>query len=251
MRSFRFILTVVSLNILSLPAFSQVNPKEVVRKADEKMSGESSYAEMTMKIIRPDWEREISMKNWTKGSDYSLILVTGPARDKGTATLKRSKEVWNWQPNINRSIKLPPSMMMQSWMGSDFTNDDLVKESSVVEDYTHKLLGDTVINNKSAWKILMIPKENAPVVWGKIISYIDKEDYNQYMGMYYDEDGKLVNTIIMSDIKNMGGKMIPTRIEMIPADKKGQKTVITYKVLKHNYPVDESFFSMQNMKRVQ
>ena len=117
-----------------------LDAKEIVRKADQKMQGNSSKAEMVMKIVRPDWTREVGMKAWALSRKNSLILITNPARDKGTAFLKRDKEIWNWQPRIDRVIKLPPSMMMQSWMGSDFTNDDLVKESSITEDYTHKII---------------------------------------------------------------------------------------------------------------
>ncbi|MGK7371085.1 MAG: outer membrane lipoprotein-sorting protein, partial [Candidatus Halalkalibacterium sp. M3_1C_030] len=105
---------------------------EIVKRADEKMRGESSRAEITMEIIRPTWSRSISMKAWSLGMDYSLILVTAPARDEGTAYLKRGNEIWNWLPDINRTIKMPPSMMSQSWMGSDFSNNDLVEESSIV-----------------------------------------------------------------------------------------------------------------------
>ena len=177
--------------------------KEIMKMADDKMQGESNKAVMRMTIVRPDWKREITMKSWAKGRDMSLILITGPARDKGTATLKRKKELWNWQPSIDRTIKLPPSMMLQSWMGSDFTNDDLVRESSVVNDYTHELGEDTVINNYQAYKIIMTPKPDAPVVWGKLIVYIEKEELNQLLIYYYDEDEFLVNTMQLSDIKNM------------------------------------------------
>ena len=116
--------------------------KEIVRHADEKVRGKSSRGELTMKIVRPTWTREMSLKMWSKGTEMALVLVTAPARDKGTASLKRKKEIWNWQPSIDRVIKLPPSMMMQSWMGSDFTNDDLVKESSIVTDYNQKIVND-------------------------------------------------------------------------------------------------------------
>lgn len=223
---------------------------DIIDKANRKMQGESNQAEMVMKIVRPDWSREITMKSWAKGTDYSLVLITAPARDKGAAFLKRENELWNWQPTIDRVIKMPPSMMMQSWMGSDFTNDDLVRQSSVVEDYTHEILKDTVIDEKDAWKIKLTAKENAPVVWGKIEAYISKDDYIQLIFKYYDEDGYLINTMRMSEIREMGGRKVPTLMEMIPAENPEQKTVIVYKDLKFNIPIDNSFFSLQNMKRV-
>lgn len=214
------------------------------------MQGENGYAEMVMKIVRPDWSREITMKSWSKDQDYSLILITGPARDKGTAFLKRQKEMWNWQPSIDRVIKMPPSMMMQSWMGSDFTNDDLVRQSSIVTDYTHKLLGDTTLQSRSCWKIELTPKEDAPVVWGKVEAYIDKKDYLQLLIKYYDEDAYLVNTMILSDIKEMGGRSLPTHMEMIPADNPEQKTVIDYVARSFDAQQSEEFFSIQNLKRI-
>ena len=223
---------------------------EIIDRANLKMQGNTNQAEMVMKIIRPDWSREVSMKSWAMGTDYSLVLITAPARDKGTAFLKRGNELWNWQPTINRVIKMPPSMMMQSWMGSDFTNDDLVKESSVVEDYTHEILKDTTINGRESWKIELIPKEDAAVVWGKVEAYIDKKDYLQLLFKYYDEDGYLINTMVMSDIRELGGRTIPALLEMIPADNRDQKTVIDYKSLQFDTPIEESFFSIQNMKRV-
>jgi outer membrane lipoprotein-sorting protein len=205
---------------------------------------------MIMEIVRPTWTREIGIKGWSLGKEYSLMLITSPARDKGSATLKREKEIWNWQPSIDRVIKLPPSMMMQSWMGSDFTNDDLVRESSVVRDYTHKVVGDTVILDREAWKIELIPKEDAPVVWGRIEAYISKVDYLHLRFHYYDEDGFLINIMQLSDIREIGGRVIPTRMEMIPADNPDQMTVITYNSLEFDVDIKPSFFSIQNMKRI-
>ena len=224
--------------------------KEIIEAADNKMKGTSSNAVMTMQIIRPDWTREISMKSWAVGNEKSLTLITAPARDKGVAFLKRDKEIWNWQPSIDRIIKLPPSMMMQSWMGSDFKNDDLVKESSIVSDYEHKLVGDTVINNYQTHKIELIPHEDAPVVWGKIEVYITKKDLLQLLVKYYDEDNYLINTMKLSDIKNMDGRVIPTRLTMIPADEPDNSTVIIYNQMKFNIEIMDRFFSIQNVKRV-
>jgi outer membrane lipoprotein-sorting protein len=224
--------------------------KEIVKKADDKMQGESNESLMKMTIIRPTWKREITMKGWSLGRDYSLILITSPARDKGSAFLKRENEMWNWQPTIDRVIKLPPSMMLQSWMGSDFTNDDLVKESSIVNDYDQTLAQDTVINGLDCYKIVMIPHEEAAVVWGKVVVYIDKQEFNQQLVYYYDEDNFLINTMILSNIKEMGGRIIPTHLEMIPADNPENKTVIDYLQIDFNLNLKESFFSLQNMKRI-
>jgi len=240
---------VLVLIVIYMPSYGQ-SAEEIIRKANDKMTGESNSSEMIMKIIRPDWTREIGIKSWAKGTEKSLILITAPARDNGTAFLKRDKELWNWQPTINRVIKMPPSMMLQSWMGSDFTNDDLVRESSIVEDYEHQLIKDTVIQGRDAWKIALIPKENAPVVWGKIEAYIEKTDFLQLLFKYYDEDGYLVNTMVLSDIKNIGGRVIPTKMEMIPAENPDQKTMILYEKMQFDISIDDAFFSIQNMKRI-
>ncbi|MGB5227439.1 MAG: outer membrane lipoprotein-sorting protein [Eudoraea sp.] len=214
------------------------------------MRGNSSSSNMTMKIVRPDWSREISMKGWSLGTDFSLILITAPARDQGTAFLKRDKELWNWQPTIDRVIKLPPSMMTQSWMGSDFTNDDLVKESSIVNDYDHFILGDTTITARDAWKIELVPKEGAPVVWGLILIYVSKDDYIELLIKYYDEDEFLINTMILSDIREMGGRVIPARMDMIPAENPEHRTVIHYNDIQFDIGINEDFFSIQKMKRI-
>lgn len=224
--------------------------KEIMQRVDEKVRGTSNSSEMKMTIVRPDWKREVTMKGWSLGTEYSLILITGPARDKGQAFLKRDNEMWNWQPSIDRVVKLPPSMMLQSWMGSDFTNDDLVKESSIVNDYTHSLDQDSTINGASVFKVVLTPKPDAPVVWGKVVCYIDKKEYNQLLVKYYDEDDYLVNTMVLSEIKNMGGRLLPSKLEMIPADNPKQRTVIEYLNQEFNIGLKETFFSMQNMKRV-
>jgi outer membrane lipoprotein-sorting protein len=242
------LITIIILT-MAFQSFGQT-AKEIIKMADDKMQGTSNKSVMKMSIIRPTWKREITMKGWALGREYSLILITAPARDKGSAFLKRDNEMWNWQPSIDRVIKLPPSMMLQSWMGSDFTNDDLVKESSIVNDYNQTLEQDTIINGMECYKISMIPHEDAAVVWGKVIVYIDKVNINQLLIYYYDEDDFLVNTMVLSDIKNMGGRIIPTHLEMIPADEPENRTVIDYLDMEFDLKINQSFFSLQNMKRV-
>lgn len=222
---------------------------EIIKKAEEKMHGGSSYTEMKMTIVRPSWKREMTMKTWSKGDDYSLILVTGPARDKGIAYLKRKNEMWNWQPSIDRIVKMPPSMMTQSWMGSDFTNDDLVRQSSIVKDYLHKLLGNETIEGRSCYKIELTPKSEASVVWGKVIIWVDKTEYLQMKVEFYDEDNYLVNTMLGKNIKTIGGRTLATMMEIIPADEPGHKTMIEYLKAEFDKPISEEIFSIQNMKR--
>ncbi|HKK68208.1 MAG TPA: outer membrane lipoprotein-sorting protein [Bacteroidales bacterium] len=238
-----------ALLLLSLLTSAQ-DATEIVQSAYEKVNGTSSYAEMTMKIVRPDWNRSISMKSWSKGMKYSMVYITAPAQEKGQVFMKRDNEMWNWQPKINRMVKLPPSMMMQSWMGSDFTNDDLINQASIVNDYTHKILDKEEINGQPCYKIQFIPKEDAPVVWGKLISWVSKDGHHMFRTEYYDEDDYLVKTELASDVKTMDGEEITTKFTTIPADKEGHKTIMIMKEVDFNHEIEDGFFSQMNMKRI-
>ncbi|MEZ4907625.1 MAG: outer membrane lipoprotein-sorting protein [Saprospiraceae bacterium] len=223
---------------------------DIVKKSDEKMRGTSSYAEMSMKISRPDWSREMKMKLWANGVDQSLILITSPKREQGITFLKDNNEMWNYQPSISRVIKMPPSMMMQSWMGSDFTNDDLAKESSVVTDYDHKLLGSEKVENYDCYIVELIPHEDAPVVWGKVKMWISKNDFLQLKMEFYDEDSDLVSTMYGTQVKNLGGKLLPSVYKLIPDDKPENSTTMTYEALKFGVTFDKDFFTVMNMKKI-
>lgn len=223
---------------------------EIVRKADKLMRGSSSYAKITMTIVKPDWQRKMTMKAWSLEPDYSIIYVSKPARDKGTVTLKRGNEVWNWLPSVQKVIKIPPSMMLQSWMGSDFTNDDLVRASSVVNDYTHTMLGDEFYSGYNCYKIQLIPKPEAGIVWAKVIAWISAEEYLELRIDYYDEDGNLVKSFLGSDVKLFGDRRLPAHWEMIPHNEPENKTILHYDELKFNIPINKDYFSLQNMKRI-
>lgn len=224
---------------------------EIVRKADEKFNGEKSgISTMVMTIVRPTWQRSVEFKSWSMGRDNSLTLILAPAKDKGQTFLKRAQEMWSWNPSINRLIKLPPSMMSQGWMGSDYTNDDILKESSIVKDYTHELVGEELIGDKLCYKINMKAKADAAIVWGHQVRWIDKKDLLVLKAELYDEDSYLVRTELGSEIKIMDGRVIPTRLELIPAEEKGNKTIVEIKDIRFNVPIDDSFFSQQNMKRL-
>ncbi len=239
--------------LLIMPAIpvSSQDATEIIRKADTKFQGEkSSISTMTMIIKRPKWERTIVFKTWTSGRDYALTLILEPAKEKGQTFLKVRNEMWNWNPSISRMIKLPPSMLSQGWMGSDYTNDDLLRESSLVSDYTHTIIGKETINGVECWKIQLLPKEEAAVVWGKVIKWISMDGYDQLKSEYYDEDGILVRTEIASEIKRMDDRYIPTRFEVIPADKPGNTTILILNEIRFNIPIRNDFFSQQNMKQV-
>jgi len=224
--------------------------KQIVQNAVDHLRGNSAISEINFKVIRPAWNRSMDIKSWSKGDDYALILILSPAKDKGTAFLKRKKEIWNWLPSLERTIKLPPSMMSQSWMGTDFTNDDLVQESSIVDDYTHTILGNELVEGYDCYKIELVPNTDAAVVWGKIILWIEKNNFLQLRTEFYDEDNYLINTLQGSEVKVLDGRLLPTKMVMSPADKPGHLTVITYKTLKLNMKIEDNFFTLQNLKKV-
>ncbi len=223
---------------------------EIITKADEKFRGKSSYTEMTITIIRPKWSKEMKMKGWSKGSKYSVSVVMNPAKERGIVFLMRDKEVWNYLPTIDRSIKFPPSMMLQNWMGTDLTNDDLVKQSSMITDYDKKIVSEEEKEGYMCWKIELTPKENAAVVWGKIINWIDKTEFMQMQTDFYDEDGFLVNQMIGSDVKTFGKKKLPSKLKIIPKDKPGQSTVIIYTKWQFDISIPEQYFTTNYMKRI-
>ena len=231
-------------------AIAQTSAADIIKKMEDRMRGESSYSEMRMTTVRPRFTREVTMKTWSKGENFSLIQITGPARDKGTAFLKRGKEIWNYVPNIDRLIKMPPSMMSQSWMGSDFSNDDLVRESSTIEDYNHRILRSEKYNGYDCWVLELKPKPESSIVFGKVLMWVAKDLYLQLKVENYDEDDVLVSTILFDNIRDMGGRKIPTRMEVIPADKKNHKTVLEYLDARFNIDIKDSFFSQQNLRNL-
>ena len=232
-------------------AGQQLTAKEIVKKTDDKFNGEmSGYSVMSMTIVRPTWQRTIEFKSWALDNDYALTLITAPAREKGQTFMKRGSEMWSWNPAINRLIKLPPSMMSQGWMGSDYTNDDILRESSVVDDYTHTIEGEEEIDGRQCWKIKLTAREDAEVLWGSQIWWVDKNEFITLKAELYDEDGYLVRTERGTDLKTMDGRFIPTTLELEQADKEGNKTIVKIMEIKFNISIKESFFSQQNMKTI-
>ncbi len=245
------IILTISLFILTVNLLQAQNATEIVKRADDKMRGEkSSYSEMTMKIVRPTWDRTITFKSWSKGTEKSLVYIVAPSKEKGQTFLKLERDMWNWNPQISRMIKLPTSMLSQGWMGSDFSNDDLLNQRSIVVDYTHKIIGEETISEENCYKIELLPKEDAPVVWGKIIMWISKTHDIGVKTEYYDEDGYLVKSETGMDFKEMGGRYLPSKFELVPADEEDHKTVVIMDKIEFNIPIEDAFFSQQNMKRV-
>ncbi len=235
--------------LIPVAAWSQ-SADVILDRMQAQMQGESSRAEMTMTIERPRYTREIGLRTWALGQDYTMTLVTYPPRDEGTVYLKRENEIWNYVPTIDRTIKLPPSMMSQSWMGSDFTNDDLVRESSLAEDYEAEIVRSEQYDGLDAWVLSLVPLPDTPVVWGRVLLWVEKQDYLQLRAEYMDQEGQLVDILALSDIREMDGRRLPARLELTPADDPGHRTVLTYDSIEFGVDLDESFFSRQMMSRV-
>jgi hypothetical protein len=226
------------------------DPTELLRRVDRKSRGESARSTMSIETIRPEWSRTMELKSWSQGNDQAMLLITAPARDRGIVYLKSEREVWNWLPSIERSVKLPPSMMAQDWMGTDFTNDDLVRESSMVTDYTHELLGRESVDGIECWKIRMTPKPDAAVVWSYVLTWVDPNNETQVQSQFFDEDEELVSTLRFSDVRDLGGRLLPAVMEMQPADKPGQKTVIRTQSIEFDVEHPARFFTVANMRRL-
>jgi outer membrane lipoprotein-sorting protein len=240
--------TIVGLIPAQTATGQTLTAKQIIEKMEAQMRGNTLYAEMTMTTVRPRYTREVTMKTWMKGEKYSMVLITAPARDKGTAYLKRDKEIWNYVPNIDKLIKLPPSMMSQSWMGSDFSNDDLVRESSNINDFTHKIIDTVKYGGYDCWVLELTPKQGTSIIYGKVKIWVSQKHYLQLRIENYDDKQVLVSTMLFKNVKTMGGRMMPTEVEIIPAGKKGHKTMLKYLDAKFNAPIEDSFFTVQNMK---
>ncbi len=248
---FRMALVIVGVFILWGFAYQgSGDSRAILERMEDNLRGDASYSEMTMKTVRPRYTREITFKSWTLGDDYALIYVTAPAREKGSATLKRGNEMWSYNPNIDRTIRMPPSMMSQSLMGSDFTNDDLVSGTSTADDFDHRLVGSEALNGHDCFKLELIPHPETPVVYDKVIYWVSKTHYLPVKVENYDERGNLASTINFKDFKKMGGRTIPGVIEMIPADRDGHKTIITQHKADFNMGISPDFFSLENLTSI-
>ena len=226
---------------------AHLDVKEIVRYLDDLYRSASSYVDMEMVIVTPHWERTLKMEAWSRGMDKTFIRILAPAKDKGVATLRIENEMWNYLPKINKVIKVPPSMMMSSWMGSDFTNDDLVKEFTWTNDYQFELIRPEDAQDNLLY-VQMIPNENLAVVWGKVIVAVQRDGYLPVWEKYYDEKGELMRLINFTDIKTLGGRRLPTVMELIPQNKEGQKTIIRYIDATFNADVADDIFTLRNLQ---
>jgi hypothetical protein len=231
------------------PAFAQTDPIAIIDRVDRMLRGDSSRGTFTMEVVTENWDRSMTMEVWSLGTDYSLVRVQAPRREAGTATLKAENDIWNYLPKVDRTIKIPASMMGGAWMGSHFTNDDLVKESRLVDDYDIEIAfdGDDP-DGVTVWEFVLTPKPEAPVVWGRIEYRIRQRDYMPLWTKFYDEDGELARTMEHSAFTEMDGRLLPAVMNMYPADKPGERTTMRYEEIEFDIDVGPSFFSLRNLQ---
>jgi outer membrane lipoprotein-sorting protein len=235
---------------LAFPASlaGQRTPREIVDHVDRMLRGNSSRAEVTMEISTAHWARSMDVAIWSLGTEYSLIRIGAPPKDAGTATLKIDNEIWNYLPRVDRTIKIPSSMMGAAWMGSHFTNDDLVKESRIIDDYEIDLSFEGARDGVDVWEFVLTPKAEAAVIWGRIEERVRRADYMPIWVHYFDERGELSRIITFSEYRRMGGRLVPTVMTVVPSNKPEESTIIRYRELEFDVGLDPSFFSLRRLR---
>lgn len=226
-----------------------VDARAIVDRVDRLLRGNSSEGEMTMSVVTRRWTRTLTMQVWSEGTDKALIKVTAPPKEAGTVTLKTGDEIWNYLPKIDRTIRVPTSMMMASWMGSHFTNDDLVKDSRLVRDYDIAIDFSGQRDGADVWEFTLTPRPEAAVVWGRIVLQVRQGDFMPTWARYYGEDGGQRRTMRFSDYRMMGGRLVPATTTVVPADKPDESTVITYRRLAFDVRLPPDTFTLGALRR--
>lgn len=250
-RKRRFVLFAISLPaLLFMPlTASAIEVSELIQHIDRLWRGETSHATMSMTVKTRRYERSMTMEAWSRGKDYSLVVIREPVKDRGIATLKVTENIWNYLPKINRVTKVPSSMMSGSWMGSHFTNDDLVKESTFEDDFTSHISFEGKRDGINIYELTSVPKENAAVVWGKVVMQIEQTSLSPTRALYFDEEGVLIRTMTFDQPQQIGARTVPMRLTLQPEDKPEESTVIVYENIAFEVPLDNAFFSLQNLQR--
>ncbi|MCP4391197.1 MAG: outer membrane lipoprotein-sorting protein [Gammaproteobacteria bacterium] len=223
------------------------DPRDLIRAAMEHWRGVTSYSEMTMVIHRSDWERSFSMQAWTEGDKLSLVRVTEPKRDAGNGTLVKDKSMWTFSPKINRILKVPSSMMNQGWMGSDFSNKDISKSTDIIDQYDHRLLKTETLDDHLLYTIESIPHEEAAVVWGKEIVVI-REDFVMLRQEFWDQDDILVKEMEATELKQMDGRIIASRMRMQKIESPGEWTEMAVDAIDFDIDIAASLFTLSNLR---
>ncbi len=247
MKAINFVVAAFSAIVVTATGVSASVIDDIVKRVEDNLNGKTAYLEFTMVVQTKRSTRTMKMDSWSIGKDKSFIKITYPGKDRGITFLKVDKAMWQYVPRIEKTIKIPASMMLQSWMGSDFTNDDLVRESSISEDYKAILVGE----DDEEYFLDLFAREEAPVVWGRIRMHISKKYFLPTTVSYYDEEGVLVRVLDYLEVKNFGERFYPTRWVMLPqdTDKAGHRTEISIDHAVFDEVIDEAYFSKRALKR--
>lgn len=223
--------------------------REIVDRVDRLLRGDSSVGKMKMTVATRRWRREMTLALWSEGTEKVLVKVLEPRKEAGTATLKVGSDIWNYLPKIDRTIRIPTSMMMAAWMGSHFTNDDLVKESRLIRDYEIQLSFEGSRDSVAVYEFTLTPLPEAPVVWGKIMIEVRKADLMPAWARYYAEDGQLKRSMTFSDYRVLGGRLVPAVMRMVPEDKPEEYTEIRYTELQFDVQLPGDTFSLAALRK--
>lgn len=242
------------LGVLPLALAFRAQPQElsgrdVVDREEKAFWGQTVQAQLTMTVTTPRWSRTLELQSWMDRPRRSFIRILSPAKEAGIGSLRIGTEMWNYLPAVERTIKIPPSMLTQSWMGSDFTNDDLVKESSIVDDYTQRITGTDTVNGTAVYVVELLPKPEAAVVWGRLVLRVRKADFLPTREEFYDERGTLVRVMTFSDIRVLGGRSIPTTWELRSVTKPGNVTTMRMQRAIYDAPIADEVFTQRNLTR--
>jgi len=247
MKHFSTVLITVLFCLTAAADTGSRDAKDIVRDALNHWRGTSSQGAMTMTIHRPDWERSMSMESWTQGEKRSLVRVTAPRKDRGNGTLMDGNNMWSFSPKINRVIKVPSSMMSQSWMGSDFSNKDISRADDIVEQYDHTLLSESQVDGHVAYEIQSVPHEDAAVVWGKEVLVV-RSDNVLIEHRFYDQDGELVKALRTLEIGEMGGRTVAVQQRMEKVDAPDEWTEIIVDFVDFDVELSDNIFTLSNLR---
>ena len=223
--------------------------EKILDNVDDLYRSNASHGILTLSVTTVNWQRTLTLEQWSKGEDKSLIKILKPKKEKGLATLRVDKNMWNYLPKVKRVVKIPSSMMSSSWMGSHFTNDDLVKQSRMTEDYTFSITFEGMNDGKEIIEITCLPNKEAAVVWGKVEVVVYADDYLPLRMTYYDEDLLLSRTLEFTNIEMMDGKIIPTMMSMIPTNEPGESTTVKWEEIQFDIAIDDKFFSLRKLQQ--
>ncbi len=243
----RFLLSMILIALPTYAADMEPDATRIVREAIDHWRGLSSYTEMTMVIHRPDWERAMTMRAWTKGKDQTLVRIVEPKKDRGNGTLTDANSMWTFSPKINRVIKIPSSMMGQGWMGSDFSNKDIARADDIVDQYDHTILQREEVDGVTVYEVQSIPHEDAAVVWGREVLKI-RDDYVVVEHAFFDQDGALVKKLVSLEIGEMGGRTIAKRQRMVKTEEPNEWTEISVNNVVYEIELKDSLFTLSNLR---